>query len=505
MAQEPIRIERADIPENTLHKAMLGDDPVLLVRRGDTVRAYAGTCPHAGAPLEQGALCGDRLVCPWHKAVFALDDGALLEPPALAPLTRYAVTITDGIAEVTGATLPLPIAPPAADVPGTIAIVGAGAAAAAAVAHLRARRPSSRILVIGPEARPPYDRTALSKMVIAGEMPPASIDCLPEDAFTGTVERILGEVVRLEAAAHRIHLAGGRVISYDRALVATGAGPRVPDIAGATLPGVHVLRSSADAAALVAGIEHAHTALLLGASFISLEVASGLRSRGIAVTVISGGAVPFTQQFGSAIGARLKRLHEENGVVFRTGDVERFEGSDLVCAAVLGDGTRLACDLVLLGTGVAPGAGFVEGADVEHGALTVDARLQAAPDLYAAGDVARFPFKGAATRIEHWRLAQQHGWLAAGNMLGDDAIFDGVPFFWTAQHGVRIDYLGHAADRDDIVIDGDLDELDFLAFAIKDGYVAAVIACARDAAMARLAEAMRRDLTLAEARDAARG
>ena len=505
MDQSPIRIELAHIPENTLHKIMLGDTPLVLVRRGDMVRAYAGTCPHAGAPLEQGALCGDRLVCPWHKAVFALHDGALLEPPALAPLTRYEVNIAAATAEITGTTLPAPAPAPATHALATIAVIGAGAAAAAAIAHFRTRDITSRIVVIGPEPKPPYDRTALSKMVIAGEMPPASVDCLPDEAFIDTVERIVDEVVRLDAPGHRIHLVSGTVIPYDRALVATGAVPRVPDIPGAPLPGVHVLRSSADAASLVADIDGARTAVLLGASFISLEVASGLRSRDIAVTVVSNGAIPFAHQFGPEIGARLKRLHEEKGVVFRTGDVERFEGDTRVSAVALRDGSRLACDLVLLGTGVAPNAGFVAGASLEHGALTVDAHLLAAADLYAAGDIARFPYRGELTRIEHWRLAQQQGWLAARNILGDAAAFDGVPFFWTAQDGVRIDYLGHATAWDEIVIDGNLDELDFLAFVVKDAYVVAVVACARDTAMARLAEAMRRDLTLAEARDAASG
>ncbi len=504
MDMQATSIGLADIPENTLHKLMLGEDPIVLVRRGMTVRAYAGKCPHAGAPLEQGALCGDRLVCPWHKAVFALDGGALLEPPALEALRRYQVTVTDGVAEITGATLPPLLAAPVTRAPGTIAIVGAGAAAAAAVAHFRARGISSRIVVIGREDKPPYDRTALSKMVIAGEMEPASIDCLPADVFTGAVELIAGEVVRLDVATHRILLADGTEISYDRALVATGGVPRVPDIPGVRLGGVHVLRSSADAASLVADIEDAHEAVLLGASFISLEVASGLRSRGIGVTVVSNGAIPLAHQFGEAIGARLKRLHEEHGVVFRTGEVERFEGHGRVTAVTLADGAQLACDLVLLGTGVAPAAGFVAGASLADGALEVDAHLRAARDLYAAGDIARFPYKGDATRIEHWRLAQQHGWLAARNILGDDAAFDGVPFVWTAQHGKRIDYLGHAAEWDEIVIDGDLDALEFLGFVVKDGQVTAVIACARETEMAHLAEAMRRNLTLVEARDAAR-
>ena len=505
MTGEPIRIKLADIPERTPHKAMLGDDPVILVRQGLLVRAYSGTCPHAGAPLEQGAICGERLVCPWHKAVFALRDGAVLEPPALAPLTRYEVRMVNGMVEVAGKTMPAPVTPPTTDAPDRIAVIGAGAAAAAAVALLRARETRARITVVGPESKPPYDRTVLSKMVIAGEMGPDAIDLLPDDAWTGNVEHVVGEVVRLDAAGHRIELADGTAIAFDRALVATGGVPRRPDLPGVELAGVHVLRTSADAAVLLADLKGAREVVLLGASFISLEVATGLRQRGIGATIVSGGATPLAHVFGDEIGTRIRQLHEEHGVVFRTGRIARFTGDGRVAAAVLEDGTTLPCNAVLLGTGVAPATGFVDGLKLEDGAVVVDRQLHAAHGVFAAGDIARFPYRDKPTRVEHWRLAQQHGWLAARNMLGDAADFDAVPFFWTAQHGHRIDVLGHAPEWDDIVVDGDLGSLDFIAYVMRDDTVAAAVSCKRDTAMARLTEAMRVELTLEGARAAASG
>ncbi len=155
---------------------------------------------------------------------------------------------------------------------------------------------------------------------------------------------------------------------------------------------------------------------------------------------------------------------------------------------------------MLLGGGIAPNVACLGTLASEDG-VEVDGSLQVAPGLFAAGDIARFAYRGETVRIEHWRLAQQHGWLAARNMLGDGAVYDGVPYFWTAQHGKRIDYLGHASDWDEAVTIGDLEGLDFVTLLVKDGSVAAAVGCGRDPAMARLSEAMRRELSVAEARD----
>ena len=336
-------------------------------------------------------------------------------------------------------------------------------------------------------------------MVIGGTMPAEAKPVL-EDWPAGA-ERVAVEVARLDAVRREIHLGDGQVVGYDQALVATGGVPKRPGVGGEELGGVHVLRSVADAAALVGSIERARHAVILGAGFIGLEVASGLRERGVAVTVVSSGATPLANVLGEQVARRLQALHRSKGVVFRSGRIARFEGDGRVERAVLEDEVPLDCDLVVLGTGVSPNVGFVEGVEIDDG-IVVDGSLWAAPGLFAAGDIARFPYRGDAVRIEHWRLAQQHGWLAARNMLGDGAVFAGVPFFWTAQHGVRIDYLGHASEWDQEVIDGDLEALDFVAFLVKGGAVVAAVGCARDAQMARLSEAMRGRLTVDEARAA---
>ncbi len=489
------RIALAAIPEDRPHRIEVGETPILLIRHGAEVSALAAACPHAGAPLEKGAVCEGRLICPWHKAAFAVRDGALLEPPALAALTRYTVRIEDGFAIIDGREAEP--APTHATFDGTIAIVGAGAAASGALALLQARGHAGRVIVIGQEAAAPYDRTVLSKMVIGGKMP-AAPKALFEAGLEPNVELVVGEVVGLDAGGRTITLRDGRTIGYERALAASGGAPKWPGLPGEHLTGVHVLRSVADAASLVDSIGTARRAVILGAGFIGLEVASGLRERGVGVTVIASGT-PLARVFGERIGGRLRALAEDKGVVFSDGKVVRFEGGERVERVVLEDGTVLACDLAVLGTGVAPNVGFIEGVTLDDG-VVVGPSLLAAPDLYAAGDIARFAYRGEQVRIEHWRLAQQHGWLAARNMLGEDAIFEGVPFFWTAQHGKRIDYLGHAESWDDEVIDGDLASLDFVAFLVRGGVVAAAIGCGRDTQMARLSDAMRRDLTVAEAR-----
>ncbi len=492
------RIALASIPEDRPHRIEVGETPILLIRYGAEISALAAKCPHAGAPLEKGAVCEGRLICPWHKAAFAVRDGALLEPPALAALTRYTVRIEDGFAIIDGQEEG-PTATTQAAFDGTIAIVGAGAAASGALALLQARGHAGRVIVIGQEAAAPYDRTILSKMVIGGTMP-AEPKPLFEAGLAPNVEHVVGEVVGLDAGGRTITLRDGRTIGYDRALAASGGAPKWPGLPGEHLAGVHVLRSVADAASLVDGIGMARRAVILGAGFIGLEVASGLRERGVGVTVVAS-ATPLARVFGARIGGRLQALAEEKGVVFSNGKVARFEGGERVERVVLEDGTVLACDLAVLGTGVAPNVGFIEGVTLDDG-VVVGPSLRAAPDLYAAGDIARFDYRGARVRIEHWRLAQQHGWLAARNLLGEDAVFEGVPFFWTAQHGKRIDYLGHAENWDEEVIDGDLEALDFVAFLVRGGVVAAAIGCGRDTQMARLSDAMRRDLTVADARDA---
>ncbi|SAK47696.1 FAD-dependent oxidoreductase [Caballeronia ptereochthonis] len=483
--------------------------PILLVRDGDAVRAYTAECPHAGGPLDEGAICNGRIVCPWHKGTFEVRDGSLVEPPPLKALTRYDATVRDGDVHVS--LQPVESSAPKAKArtnDRTMLIVGAGAAGAAACAALREAGFEGRIVLAGNDAREPYDRTSLSKFTLAGDMPPDDVPPLLDPDFFDKhdIERIEAQAVHLDAKERRAELATGMKIDYDAALVCTGGIPRPLGIPGANLEHVHMLRTREDARAILASLEGegSKRAVIIGASFIGLEVASCLRKRAIDVTVVAPGKVPFAKQFGERIGEMFKRLHEKNGVTFHMNSrISALRGGNAVREAILDSGEKLAADVVIAGTGVEPATHFLPGVALEEdGGVRVDATMLAAPALYAAGDIAHFPLPRSdeSVRIEHWRVAQQHARVAAYNMAGSAREYVGVPYFWTYHYEKTFDYLGHVKEPDSIEIDGDLATQHFIAFLMKDGRVGAVVACEHDAAVCRLAEAMREPLTLDDAR-----
>ncbi|WP_144142061.1 FAD-dependent oxidoreductase [Paraburkholderia sp. BCC1884] len=481
---------------------------ILLIRDGDAVRAYAADCPHAGAPLEQGAICDGRLICPWHKATFDVSTGNLLEPPALFALDRYPVAIQGDDVMVTPEKVPQPVRSASGQTPHFV-VIGAGAAGAAACAALRESGFEGRITLLGQEPHAPYDRTSLSKFVPSGEMAPADVPPLLPPDWLGQhgIERIVADVARLDVPARTLHLSTGGELRYDTALLATGSTPKLPPIPGCELGGVHVLRTLDDATALVdaLGDEAQQTSVaILGSSFIGLETASALRKRGTPVTVVTPDTLPFAKLFGERVAAMFRALHERNGVRFHfESKVAALEGEEgNVHAVMLEGGDHVDADLVLLGTGVAPATGFVEGLPLQKdGGVIVNAGMQAAPGLYAAGDVAAFCLREnePPLRIEHWRVAQQQARIAAQNMCGARHRYAGVPFFWTYHYGMNFEYLGHASEWDEMVVDGDLDKQSFVALYVKDGQVVAVLACQRETDTARLIDAMRHGLSRAVA------
>jgi len=481
----------------------IGDKKILLVRDGDAVRAYSAVCPHAQGPLEEGAVCNGRIVCPWHKGTFRVSDGALLEPPALDGLARYPVRVEGDDVFVS----PNEIAEPKRKAPSEarlFLIVGAGAAGATAAAALREFGFGGRIVLVGREPGLPFDRTNLSKFVVAGQMQPAEVPLLrPKDFYDEQrIERIQADVRRLDAARREIVLADGRTLSFDAALIATGGVPKPLDIPGADLPGVHMLRSREDASAILADVRRGARAVILGSSFIGLEVASCLREQEVHVSVVSPEAAPFTRQFGERIGRMFRLLHEEHGVEFHAGrQAVRIEGATRMASVALDDGRRLPADFVVIGVGVRPATEFVVGVEREEdGGLPVDASMRVADNLFAAGDIAASPvFGGKRRRIEHWRVAQQQARVAARNMLGGDAVASGPPFFWTQHYGQNFEYLSQAETWDEEIVTGDLDGRNFVALLLRDKHVAATVACGHERTTAVLAERMRAPLSANEA------
>ncbi|HEX3350783.1 MAG TPA: FAD-dependent oxidoreductase [Acetobacteraceae bacterium] len=484
----------------------IGGTKILLVRDGGAVCAYSALCPHANGPLEEGAVCNGRIVCPWHKGAFRVSDGTLLEPPPLDPLPRYPVEVRDDGIYVDPTEIPRAPATRSHD-DRVVLIAGAGAAGGSAAAALREFGFGGRVLLVGHEGPPPFDRTSLSKFVMAGQMKPQDAPPLRPAGFYAAqqIERVGQEVLRLDAAGRRAVLADGREIAFDAAVIATGGVPKSLDIPGADLPGVHVLRSQQDAAAILADVRPGARAVILGSSFIGLEVASGFVEQKVAVSVVAPVHVPFAPQFGPRIGAAIRTLHEAHGVQFHLpAQAARINGDGHAAGVVLEDGMRLPADLVVIGVGVRPATDFVAGIPRgDDGSLAADAGMRVAEGIYAAGDIASFPLPQdqRRVRVEHWRVAQEHARIAASNIAGGRASYDDVPFFWTYHYGKRIEYLGHAESWDEIEIDGELGEMRFLALLLRRGMVAAIVACQRERETALLAEPMRHALCRAEARE----
>ena len=487
------------LPDGGLLQVEVDGAKLLLTRQGEAVRAFSAICPHAGGPLLEGVRNADRIVCPWHKATFCLRTGRVLEPPAVDGLQPRPARVQDGRIMLgpaaghgdAGATF-------AATDARCFVIVGGGAAGGVAAQTLREEGFAGRVVILDEANRVPYDRTVLSKYHLSGEKGGEKTPLQPQSWWQAQgIERRTADIVRLDAGARRIECADGQAYTYDAALLATGAVPNRPALLGMDLPHVFVLRSRADADAILAQAERSARAVVLGASFIGMEAAASLRERGLEVTVVAKETAPFAKQLGAQIGEIFERLHRQRGVAFRLGsEIAAIEPGWVR----LGSGEAIAADLVVVGFGVRPATAFLEGVALnKDGGVPVDAGLRAADGLWAAGDIAAFPLRGDGPRIrvEHWRVAEQHGRVAALNMLGRDIPYAAPPVFWTIQYLKRLDYIGHAEEWDGIVLHGDASKPEFLAYYVKDGRVAAAAGLARDQDTAALVElfAARRDWT----------
>ena len=511
--QEILVASLSDLPPAPcLHPVEAAGVKLLLVRLPDGLHAVDALCPHAQAPLAEGALCGRRLVCPWHQSVFDVTDGALLDPPALDGLHRYPVRVdADQILVTVPQILAEPprVPRPAASASGrerTVVIIGAGAGGQAAAEALRAEGFEGRVVLIGREEEPPYDRTNLSKHFLTGDAGEDKLPLRPPGFLEGLhVERMIGTVTSLDATEKTVRFEDGSTLRYDGALLAAGSVPKTLDVPGADLPGVWTLRTVADARRLVDAVAGKRQRVaVIGASFIGLEVVSSLRQRGVEVTVVSPVRIPFERQLGRAVGESLHHLHTANGVRFHLNEeVVRITGiTDGVHGVHLKSGEVVPAEIVVVGIGVRPATDFVHGTRLaEDGGLVVDEHLHAGNDLYAAGDLANFPLPHPSggserTRIEHWRVAQQHARLAARNLAAGEPRFkladEGfVPFFWTFHFGQRLNYVGHASGEDEIILDGDPRRPPFLAYYLRDGKVVAAAGTHRDADLAAIHELLR--------------
>lgn len=485
----------SQIPVGGMLAGHVDGEVVLLARLADGFHAVEAFCTHYGGPLAKGLLVGDEVRCPWHHACFSVRTGAALKAPAFSALGVWRVEVVGDEVFVrareeapASSELPKP-----ADAPGRIVIVGAGAAGFAAAVRLRDLGYQGSITMLGRDDSAPYDRPNLSKDYLAGTAPEEWMPLRDADFYAShRIELRTGcEVTAVDPDARLVRTSDGEDFGYDRLLFATGALPRPVPIPGFDHPSVLSLRTLADAHAVIERCGTARRVVLLGAGFIGMEVAAALRRRGLDVVVLEMAEVPLQKVLGDDLGRFLVRLHEAHGVTFHLGvKVEHFDGE----AVVLGDGTRVEGDFVIAGIGVVPDeelarqAGFA----VDKGIL-VDDRLQASiPGHYAAGDVARYPWKGKTARVEHWVHAERMGQAAAANMLGADQPFLDVPFFWTQQHGVSMRYCGLGVGWDDVRIDGDLDGRHFTARYYQGRELVAAASVGRDLENLQIEEELQR-------------
>ena len=373
---------------------------------------------------------------------------------------------------------------------GTVAVVGASLAGLRAVETFREDGYDGRLVLVGAEPHLPYDRPPLSKELLAGTATPEdAVLRAPDDYDELDLELHLGRRAEgLDLDRREVVLDDGQRLAFDGAVLATGASARqlspAPDLAG-----IHLLRTLDDCLAIAAALEAGPRVAVVGAGFIGSEVASTCRDRGLDVTVLEALPVPMVRAVGPEMGRVLTGLHADHGVPVRTGvGVAGFDGSGRVEAVLLEDGSRVEADLVVVGVGVVPETRWLEGSglSLENG-VTCDATCTAAPGVVAAGDVARWynPLYGRAMRVEHWTNASEQGAAAARSLLARAAgrepePFAPVPYFWSDQYGLKIQFVGACAPDDEVVVvDGSTDDRRFVAIYGRGDRIVAALAVGR--------------------------
>ena len=475
----------AELANGAMLLGHVGDQAVLLARRGQEVFAIGATCTHYGGPLAEGLLVDDTVRCPWHHACFSLRTGQALRPPALNPVSFWRVERQGDriFVREKGAAAPKPAPLPAAGVPGSIIILGGGAAGNSAAETLRREGYAGGIVMLSADSSAPYDRPNLSKDYLAGSASEEWIPLRsPEFYREHGIELRLGtRAAAIDTVLHEVQLEDGSRQSYDALLIATGAEPVRLDVPGGELPHIQYLRSLADSRAIITKSETAQRAVVIGASFIGLEVAASLRARKLEVCVVAPESVPMERVMGREIGGLVRKIHEEHGVRFHLGTTATSIGERGV---TLKTGETLAADLVVVGIGVRPALDLAEkaGLAIDRGVAVNEYLETSASGIFAAGDLARWPdpHTGEKIRVEHWVVAQRQGQTAARNMLGRREPFDALPFFWSMHYDVPIRYVGHAEKWDKVEIDGRVEARDCRVTYRRAGRVLAVATIGRD-------------------------
>ncbi len=492
-----------DLKNGEFKKIEAGEKHILLSKIEDEFFATGVSCPHYGAPLDEGILSGHRIQCPWHHACFDAKTGDLQEPPARDSLPKFEVKVegSDVIVEIPDE-IPESRLPHLAKFDAQkdnrkFVIVGGGAAGNAAAQALREEGFEGQIIMISAENRIPYDRPNLSKAYLKGEAPAEWMPLRSQEFYDELGIELMQskKVTEVNADDNTVILENGQKLSYDKILLATGGIARRLNLPGNELKNIFTLRSFEDCETIIQASQNASHIVIIGGSFIGLETASSLRHRGLEVTVVTPERVPFQNIFGPEVGDMFLNLHRENGVKFYLESaVDKFEGNGSVESIVLADGEKIKTDMVILGIGVKPATGYLKGIGyLPDGSVKVDQHFKVRENIFAAGDIATFTdhYTKEEMRIEHWRTAEQQGRIAGKNMAGKQIAYESVPFFWTEQFGLHFRYVGHAKKWDEVIMSGDVISHDFLAFYITADRVHAVAGLHRDREMNAIEELMR--------------
>lgn len=477
-----------DLKDGAMVQGQADGEDVILARSGEEFYAVGAKCPHYEGPLSEGLIVGDQLRCPLHHACFSLRTGEALRAPAFEPIPCWRVERIAGSIFVREKLSPpsrkhISIAAALQKLPASVVIVGGGAAGLAAAEMLRREGYDGRVTMISADDSAPYDRPNVSKDFLTGAAPQEWMQLrLPEYYANQRIDLMLNSrVASIEVVGKRVLLENGKSYEFGALLLATGADPIKLPIPGASDSQLHYLRTFTDGRALVNKAATAKQVVIVGASFIALEVAASLRERGIAVHIVAPEDVPLERVFGREIGQFVQSLHESHGVVFHLGEtVARLDGRQVT----LSGGSKVDADFLVLGVGVRPSLALAEkaGLKLDRGVLVNEFLETSAPGIFAAGDIARWPdpHSGQLLRIEHWVVAERQGQVAARNILGQRERFDAVPFFWTQQYGVSIKYIGHAEKWDATEIDGSLESKDCAVTYRLGGRTLAVATISRD-------------------------
>lgn len=491
------------IPDGGMLAGHAQGQAVLVARRGNEIFAIGATCTHYSGPLGEGLIVGETVRCPWHHACFSLRTGEALKAPALTAVSRWevehrgdTVAVTKEIKAHDGATAVQPSSQLSSDAK-RVVIVGAGVAGNAAAEMLRRRGFAGTIAMLGADPAGPYDRPNLSKDYLAGT---AQEDWLPLHSAgfykRHDIELLTStRVTSVDVSARRVTLEGGGARDYDRLLLCTGADPIRLKVPGADKKHVFYLRTLADSHAIIAAAGAAKRAVVIGASFIGLEAAASLRTRGLEVHVVAPEAAPLVKVFGERLAGHIRALHEEKGVKFSLQKSVTAIGSTDV---TLDDGSKLSADIVVVGIGVRPSLDLAKqmGLAVDNGVVVNEFLESSVAGVYAAGDIASFPYRtGNRIRVEHFVVAERQGQYAARNMLGARESYSDIPFFWSAHFGTEIRYVGHASTIESAVVGGDIDKGDAIVAYKEKGKTVAFASLGRDLACLRAEHALEVDDT----------